>query len=430
MRIYRLSNQASTIISICTLVVLFIVFYGNNGITDTSNNVQNNYSERLASQERVIEIMAGGDVSFDLKVRKPRVVLKDYPRSVFDKIKDKIYYGRSKIVGARFPEVILGESVDELSWWEKENWQSFNYTFSDLKEELEYPFKNISSLLEEADIAMINLETPIADENKSRIIGYFVSNPYFAYSLKEHGVDLVSVANNHAWDAGERGFLQTLENLDQAKIRIIGGGRDIAEAREPEIIEVDNTKIGFLGYSQQFKYKFISVADNFNPGIAPLNLNIISEDIQYTKKYSDIVVISLHWGMENTSDVHPEARNMAYRILDAGADIIIGHHSHVPKGIEIYNGKPILYSLGNFIFGHNVPWWDDNILARILVRNKKIINIEILPISGKGQKLYQPALLEGKEAAKLLEKIKAMSHELNTNMDIVGNKGIIKVNEY
>lgn len=414
-------------LTVLVILIIFLSVYLFNRISNNKVALQYEHKD-IGNPNKNIQIIVGGDVNFDLKIRKPRVIISDYPRSTLEKIKNKIYYGRKKIVGARFPEILLGKWMsDDYSWWEKESWISFDLTFSDKWQEAEYPFNKIKNLLSDADISFINLETPLAIEDKSRAIGYFISKPIFAYSLKNAGVDIVSVANNHAWDAGEKGFLQTLQNLQQANVKIIGGGRNINEARKPEIFNINGTKIGFIAYSQQFKYKFISVADDNNPGIAPFNLKMISSDIKSAKKFSDLVFVSLHWGLENTSEIHPQAINFARKIIDAGADAIIGHHAHIPKGIEIYKDKPIIYSLGNFIFGHNTKWWDDNVLVKILVCDKKIAGLEIIPITGRGVKLYQPEILVGPRALTLLNKIKKASYELNTNIEVHNFKGLVKI---
>jgi poly-gamma-glutamate synthesis protein (capsule biosynthesis protein) len=104
----------------------------------------------------------------------------------------------------------------------------------------------------------------------------------------------------------------------------------------------------------------------------------------------DIVVLSFHWGIENTQDAHATARSFAHEMVDLGADIILGHHSHFPAGIEVYNGKAIFYSLGNLIFGHSRPRWMDNYLARLTIGARRIERIEILPISGQGAAIAQP----------------------------------------
>ena len=109
--------------------------------------------------------------------------------------------------------------------------------------------------------------------------------------------------------------------------------------------------------------------------------------------------------------------------------LAVSHHPHVPHGIEVYNGKVIFYSLGNFIFGHNHTDWSDNYLARLTLGPDRITKVEILPIAGRGISLSQPHLLEGVAARALLEDVQARTAALDTKMEIVGEVGIITPEE-
>jgi poly-gamma-glutamate synthesis protein (capsule biosynthesis protein) len=139
----------------------------------------------------------------------------------------------------------------------------------------------------------------------------------------------------------------------------------------------------------------------------------------------DYVAVSFHWAIENSQDTHADARAFAYEVIDEGADIILGHHPHVPRGVEVYNGKVIFYSFGNLIFGHNHTYWMDNYLGRLTLTPDEITKVEILPVAGTGQNLSQPYLLEGEEAQALLQDVQARSAQLDTRMEIEGDVGII-----
>jgi len=133
----------------------------------------------------------------------------------------------------------------------------------------------------------------------------------------------------------------------------------------------------------------------------------------------------LHWGIINSQKIHPKAIKYAHEIIDAGADVILGHHPHVPQGIEIYKNRPIFYSFGNLIFKYNRKSWQDNFLAGIYIQKNQVKKIEILPISGRGSKLYQPELLSGNDAKRMLLNLQKFSSILNTKIEIEDNKGII-----
>src|SRR5699024_11012577 len=137
-------------------------------------------------------------------------------------------------------------------------------------------------------------------------------------------------------------------------------------------------------------------------GIAPMDPFLIKRNIKEIRDQVDYVFVSFHWSIENSQETHPAARKFAKEIIDAGADIIFGHHPHVPRGIEVYKNNPIIYCPGNFIFGHNHDYWKDNYLTRFEISKDKIEQIEILPIAGNGKDLAQPFLLKGGRADSLL----------------------------
>lgn len=378
----------------------------------------------------MIKIVAGGDVCFDLVARGDPVSSDLELRSRLQRRVHSILniIGRKyNIIGLQsFPQYF----IDNKALTEHQrNDIFFNFHFKDEKDYILFPFSKICSLLKNADVTFVNLETPLAEN--CRVIGpwstwSFISKPIFADSLSNAGVDVVSIANNHIFDVGEKGFLDTIKNLKERGIQYIGGGKDLKDARTPVILNVKGTKIAFLGYTQICNHKFTSVADNDQPGILPFSLPLIIEDIKIAKKESNFICISLHWGMEYTGKIHPKAIKYAHKIIDAGADIILGHHPHVPQGIEIYKSRPIFYSFGNFIFGYYCEQGQDNFLAEIYIQKNKLKKIEVLPISGRGSKLYQPELLSGNDAKRLLLDLQKLSSKLNTTIEIVDNKGIIR----
>lgn len=288
-----------------------------------------------------------------------------------------------------------------------------------------YPFQNIASVLREADVAFANLETPLSD--RARYSGAFRTPTAFADGLRWTGIDVVSTANNHALDAEGLGLLDTKAALWQAGIGAVGTGRDLEDARRPFIVERNGITIAFLGYAQFVNGGSEAFAQPDRSGVVPLDPFIIEEDIRRVRDQVDYVIVSFHWAIENSQDTHPAARTFAHRIIDAGADVILGHHPHVPRGVEVYNGRVIFYSLGNFIFGHNHTYWMDNYLARLTLTPERIQRVEILPISGRGNGLSQPRLLEGEEARALLEDIQARTAALDSRLEIQGDVGLVQL---
>ena len=183
---------------------------------------------------------------------------------------------------------------------------------------------------------------------------------------------------------GQEGFLNTLDVLREKNLHVIGAGRDISEARRPALLNVKNTKIAFLGYNSIVAPGSEAQVDK--PGCAPVrvsttyeqvdwqpgtppriitvahkqDLAAMIEDIRTAKQQADLVLVSFHWGVHLIPAVIATYQyEVGHAAIDAGADLILGHHPHILKGIEVYKGKPIFFSIGNFAFeswtGHASP---------------------------------------------------------------------------
>jgi len=219
---------------------------------------------------------------------------------------------------------------------------------------VDYSWTSVASVLQEADIAAINLETSVSERGKTlKSEAYaFRSKPYTLQGLVNAGVDLVNLANNHTYDYGEVAFLDTMEHLEKSNILYSGAGKNLEEAIDVKILERNNLKVGFISFSE------IQTSGNFKAGenkagIAFFNKNDDSQVLAAVakgKKECDILIVMLHWGVEYTSAPSEYQVELAHKIIDNGADGIIGHHPHMLQGIELYKEKPILYSIGNFIF--------------------------------------------------------------------------------
>lgn len=267
------------------------------------------------------------------------------------------------------------------------------------------PFKRIGKFFRDADVGYVNLETPLS--RRGRHMGSFCSSPEFARILKENNIDIVSIANNHSFDAGERGFVETINTLKDNNIKFIGGGMSIEEARNAEIIEIGRLKLGFLGYTSVCNSFFMSLAKNDQPGILPLFEPIVLDDITALKKRCDFLVIAPHFDIEHISKVHKNSIAIAHKMVDCGADLIIGSHAHVPKPIEIYNGKLIIYSLGNLVFLESMKKWGDSLVAEVVLSDSgRCERARFYPINNKNKNCCSPHILKDKDGDKVLSEIK------------------------
>jgi len=243
-------------------------------------------------------------------------------------------------------------------------------------------YDHVAPILKDADITFGQLETVLIDEKIEDLYPYVASqarmpcssDPGVAPAMKEAGFDIVSFASNHSLDYGRTHFLNTIQYLRDTGMEVIGAGENEEDARRFSIIERDGTKIAFLGYCTILPQDYW--AQEARPGLNPARGHTyyeqvehdqpgtpcrvhswahkqdkarMIEDIKKAKELADIVVVSMHWGIHFTqAEVAEYQFEYAHDAIDAGADLILGHHAHILKPIEVYKGKVIFYSLGNF----------------------------------------------------------------------------------
>ena len=200
------------------------------------------------------------------------------------------------------------------------------------------------------------------------------AKPHMASIFSDCGFDVVSLASNHAMDWGEEALLDTIANLRDRGMHVVGAGSNIAEARAPAVVEANGVRVAFLAYCSILNKGYEASATK--PGVAPLrvhtyyeafdyqpgvppkvitipyeeDLAALLEDVRSVRATADLVIVSLHWGIHfiprMVADYQPQVARAAF---DAGADVIFGHHAHTPKAIGVHGGKVCFYSLSNFI---------------------------------------------------------------------------------
>ena len=182
----------------------------------------------------------------------------------------------------------------------------------------------------------------------------FRSDPANVQLLKDIGTDLVSLANNHAYDYGEEGLLDTFDTLDKAGIPYVGAGRDIDEASSTYYYELDGFKIAYVSSTRVELYELTKGATETEPGVFRTvdgdQVDFLYEKVREAKENADFVVVYIHWGDEFVTYIDEFQTNTGDALIEAGADVVMGDHPHCLQGIKYHNGKPILYSLGNYWF--------------------------------------------------------------------------------
>ena len=222
------------------------------------------------------------------------------------------------------------------------------------------PFAPTSSVLRDADLTIGNLECAITRRGYPEDKTYQFKGPLIALPLLKKYFSAVSLANNHAGDWGKKGLADELVLLRENGIRYFGGGNNRAEALKPLILEVRGKRIALLAYNDFPPRSFEAKARQ--PGCAWLTPENVLAGIREarTGDHADFVLLFFHWGVEMNAQPEPYQRELSQRFIQAGADAIIGGHPHVTQAIDWYQGKPVVYSLGNYLFDYfpdDPPVW-------------------------------------------------------------------------
>ena len=246
------------------------------------------------------------------------------------------------------------------------------------------PLARLAPLLRGSDVSFANLESPLCargTETQDPQRPLVFSGPASgARALSLSGFDLVSLANNHIWDYGRAGLLETLTHLEQAGVRYVGVSGEPGFAEEPQIMQVNGWSLAWL-----------AVTDVWNPGeqgmplaaphVAFANAERYALAVRELRDRHDLIFVSYHGGREYSEHVSREQRAFARAIMQAGADAFVGHHSHVVQGIEWFDARPAFYSLGNLRFERSraSPATASGMLARLRFERGQRPRVEMCP---------------------------------------------------
>ncbi len=285
-----------------------------------------------------------------------------------------------------------------------------------------YFYEKIKNIFYPTDLSIANLEFSIIKENyppMPKKYNYYLSNEYY-HLLKWLNIDCFMCANNHTMDYGILGAYDIMDVLDSLEIDYCGIGANIQDARTAKIYTLNNTKIGILNYSKMLGDYMI--AKTFSPGINFGYISYIKNDIKNIKSKVDILIIYFHWGGELTHKPKPYQYSLAHLCIDNGADIVVGSHSHTFIGVETYKNKPIIYSLGNFIFG-TFSKTNETSLTKLIIKNKTIQKLIIYPLKINNRKQFlKPFFVTNNP---LLKRIKNFSKKHDSKVSISENEATI-----
>jgi len=289
------------------------------------------------------------------------------------------------------PDTGIGNNIEMLFGGDVTLTYGYLELVPDPYSDIKWPFRKLLDLFSMMDVVMVNCETAITNSREPVEKQFnFKMDPALTSAFSESGIDIVNLANNHVFDFGPEGLADTISALDAAGVRHVGAGMSLREAREPVWMDIKGRRVAFLGYGNY------SPAKGDKPGVAYRYAGHVSRDIKRAKRAgADIVVVNFHWGLELATEPQESDRSLAYLAIDSGADVVIGHHPHVLQPIEVYKGKVIAFSLGNFVFGGNSKRPRDSILLQVTVADNnevayKVVNIRIDPQETR----YQPYIVD------------------------------------
>lgn len=247
-----------------------------------------------------------------------------------------------------------------------------------LKNEFEKIYGDALPILKDKDLSITNLECPLTEEFTpiKKTGPNLIADPGCVDALKFGDFDILSLANNHVLDQDEKGLRDTLQICKDSGLKTVGAGEHLAEAMRPLFVTIKNKKIAILNFAE---HEF-SIATQNSAGAVPLNPIKNYYQIMETKRTSDIVIIIIRGGSEHYPLPSPRMVETYRFFADLGVTAIIGHHTHCPSGFEIYNGVPIFYSLGNFIFDSKnirTKSWYEGYFIKLTIANNKVANIDL-----------------------------------------------------
>ena len=270
--------------------------------------------------------------------------------------------------------------------------------------------------MQSADVTMVNEEFPFSTRGTQAADKQFTFrvDPSYVKIFQEMGIDVVTLANNHALDYGKEALSDTFQTIDGAGIGYVGAGDSKERAAEPYVTELGGKTFGFLAASRVIPEVGWNI-ENQQPGLlCTYDSEALCEAIRETKKSCDYVVVYVHWGIERENTPQDYQRQLGKAYIDAGADMVIGSHPHVLQGIEYYNGKPIVYSLGNYIFNQDIG---KTVLLKATVTPENETILQLIPAYASGARTQK---MDAAQVGELYQFMEEISYDI-----VVGEDGVV-----
>jgi poly-gamma-glutamate synthesis protein (capsule biosynthesis protein) len=288
-------------------------------------------------------------------------------------------------------------------------------------------FRGVAPSFEKSDFGFVNLESPLTTGGDAQGWKDVVikGNPDLAPAMASSGINVVTMANNHAGDMGDSGLLDSIRYCEKNDIAVVGAGKDLKRAMAGTVLETEEgVKVAFLGFTDVLPVGY--PATSSSPGVAPgrADIGAVKKAIKAAKKKADFVVVGWHWNFEYKRAPSALEESEGKAAIDAGADVVIAHHPHLLDGVEAYHGGLIVYSLGNLVFSGFSGETAETVLVRAMVTGDDI-KAQLIPVVGGGSGV--PSLARGSQADSILRRVKGLSAALDTNVRIARGKGYVRI---
>ena len=243
-----------------------------------------------------------------------------------------------------------------------------------------YAWSGLGGLFRRDDLTVVNVECPVTDRGEQLDKDFsFHGTPAALPAMRDAGIEVGSLANNHAYDRGPEGVIDSRRNLQRAGIAAVGAGRDEEESLRPALFEVKGWKIAVLGFDEVLD-PLDAVAGPDKPGTAAgHDFSLMIRAVKAAARAADLVVVMIHWGVELDTQPRGYQVDEGHRLIDAGADVIFGAHSHRLQPMSVYEGRPIFWSLGNFVWPNFSIEGSTTAVAEVTVTPKGRIIGRLLP---------------------------------------------------
>lgn len=282
-----------------------------------------------------------------------------------------------------------------------------------LSGDLLYPFQHVRDTFVQYDVVFANLECQLSDQQgetqhpKNNLL--FTGPPEGAASLREGGITLVSTANNHALDYGFRAHAETMANLSVEGILFAGTATNPEELHEPALFEAKGVRFALFACTD-----LMNIEDTvWRRYVAYADTGRLLPRIRAHRPSADFIIVSYHGGVEYQDRPTWRTREFARAAIESGADLFLGHHPHVPQGLDEIGGKPVVYSLGNLVFNQPFQFWTQRSFAfraEIVKSNDgaKVIAYECLPVACGNQPRF---IVDDNERSIVMERLRRLSSE-------------------